>query len=245
MEKIIPHIEMMPVEFPAYSIIVIASILTGVIFASLIMYRAGVRRNTIIYTALLTFVCIMVCGLSFSIITSAGHKTIGFTGAGGAIGLLTGSFISLLIHCDHETETICSWIITAPLMYGLSKTACHVVGCCHGICYSHTGYIIYTTEGIPRFPVQLTETVIFLLIFMVGLVLFIGVKKPFVAAIVVEILCIIAKFGTDYLRESHYESGHILSSNQISAIVCGVMAVTLTLISNRLIKKKKLVSDHK
>ncbi len=239
MENNLPHIEMLPTSFPVYSIIVIASILTGVILASIIMYRAGLKRTTIIYTALLTFVCILICGLSFSMITSGGRSSIGFTGAGGAIGLLVGSFASLMIHRDHEIETICSWIVTAPLMYGLSKTACHVVGCCHGIRYSHVGYIVYTKEGIPRFPVQITETAVFILIFIIGIVLLFNLKKIIFSAIVVEILCIIAKFGADYLRESHYESAHLFSQNQIAALICGAMAISITIVSDKVILKKK------
>ena len=242
MENATLHIEMITPVFPVYSLIVIASIIIGVIIACMIMFKAGLKRGTIIYTALLTFVCILVCGLFFSAIISGGKASWGFTGAGGVIGLLIGSFISLLIHRDHESETLISWIISAPLMYGLSKSACHIVGCCHGIRYSNIGYVIYPSEGIPRFPVQLSETVIFLLIFGIGIILFFHVRRKIISAFIVETLCIIAKFSTDFLRQSHYESKNLLSTNQITAIVCGAAAIIITIISDRLLNRKDKIS---
>ncbi|MBR6909585.1 MAG: hypothetical protein IKN35_04795, partial [Lachnospiraceae bacterium] len=71
-------------HFPFYSTIVIGSILIGVILACIIMYREGLKRTSIIYTAFLTFVCIMVCGLSLQIWLTGDPRRLAFTGAGGA-----------------------------------------------------------------------------------------------------------------------------------------------------------------
>ncbi len=225
------------IGFPLYSLIVILSIITGVIISCMIMYRAGLKRSTIIYTALLTFVCILVCGLTFSITLSGGKRSLGFTAAGGAIGLLIGAFASLFIHRDHEKEMLTSWTVSAPLMYGLSKTACHVTGCCSGIEYNGPFYIRYSGESINRFPVQITETICFIIIFLVGLFLFFASKNSILTTRTVVILCIIGKVSLDFLRYSHYVSKIPVSENQISACVCGIIALVLTELTDKVFFK--------
>ncbi len=225
------------IGFPLYSPIVILSIITGVIISCMIMYRAGLKRSTIIYTALLTFVCILVCGLTFSITLSGGKRSLGFTAAGGAIGLLIGAFASLFIHRDHEKEMLTSWTVSAPLMYGLSKTACHVTGCCSGIEYNGPFYTRYSGENINRFPVQITETICFIIIFLVGLFLFLYSKNSILTTRTVVILCIIGKVSLDFLRYSHYVSKIPVSENQISACVCGIIALVLTELTDKVFFK--------
>jgi hypothetical protein len=203
------------------------------------MYRLDLRRKTIIYTALLTFVCIMVFGLSMGITVSGDIRSIGFTGAGGGIGVLVGATASLFIHRDHEAEMFASWIITAPLMYGISKTACHVSGCCVGIKYDGFGAISYEGENFSRFPVQATEAALFTLIFLIGLAIMLFSNKPLMTSTITLILSIAAKFSMDYLRASHYESKYALSENQILALVCGFIGIGIIILIDRFLKKQR------
>ncbi|MBR1860537.1 MAG: prolipoprotein diacylglyceryl transferase [Lachnospiraceae bacterium] len=230
-------------RFPLYSVIVMGGILAGVIMACLIMYRSGLNRNTIIYTALLCFVCITTFGLFLPTDPFVYNKSLGFTGAGGALGLLIGAFISLFIHRDHEKEMFAAWVICAPLMYGLSKIACHVTGCCSGIEYRGFANISYHGED-GRFPVQLSESVIFVIIFIVGLIYFIKTGKSLVTSRIVVALSVVAKFGMDYLRESHYTSSGFISNNQVLAIVCGIFAITLTELTDRVLFKPGKVKKN-
>ena len=232
-------------HFPFYSTIVIGSILLGVILACIIMYREGLKRTSIIYTAFLTFVCIMVCGLSLQIWLTGDPKRLAFTGAGGALGLLIGAFSSIFIHRDHEKEMMASWVVTAPLMYGLAKTACHISGCCVGIPYHGKWAVVYESDHISRFPVQLSESLLFTLIFLIGLFMLLISGKPLLTSRVVIVISVIAKFSMDYLREGHYITKSPLSQNQILALICGVIALGLVEIMNNILGKKQVKGESK
>ncbi len=130
-----------------------------------------------------------------------------------------------------------SFTVAAPLMYGLSKTACHVTGCCSGIEYNGPFYIRYEAESINRFPVQITETICFMIIFLIGLFVFFSSKKSMFASKIVVILCIAGKVSLDFLRASHYESKIPFSENQISACLCGAIALVLIWLTDKVFFK--------
>ncbi|MCR4618450.1 MAG: prolipoprotein diacylglyceryl transferase [Lachnospiraceae bacterium] len=230
-------------RFPIYSTIVIGSIILGIVMACIIMYREGLKRSTIIYTCLLTFVCILVFGLGLNVTLTGNLRSIGFTGAGGALGLLIGACASIFIHRDHEEEMLASWVVSAPLMYGLAKTACHVAGCCYGIPYHGRVEIIYESDHISRFPVQLTESAVFTLIFLIGLILLLATSKPILTSKIVIAMSVIGKFSLDYLRASHYESETALSENQILALCMGILALVLINTLDRIFLKKKGIKN--
>ena len=209
------------IDLPLYGIIVLTSILIGIVVAAVMMIRSGAKKETVLYTSMLAFVSIIICSFGLSTILYQDIRKVGFVAAGGAVGLLIGVLISVLINHDHEKDTIVAWILVAPLMYGLSKIACHFAGCCYGIPYNGIFSVTYETkEHISYFPVQLSETVIFLLIFFIGLIMYRKVSKKMEAARVVLILSAIAKIGMDFLRDAHV--GEVISANQIMiAIIAG------------------------
>lgn len=209
-----------------YAPIVLASILTGLVVASLLCRRAGASRQTVIYTALLTFVMIIAVSFMMSVIMSGSLLKFGFVGAGGALGLILGVIVSGFIHNDHVKETVAAWIIVAPLMYGLSKIACHIAGCCNGIPYHGVLSVTYESHASASyFPVQLLETLVFVVIFAVGLVLFLKAssdKMLGVASLVLLLSCV-AKVSIEFLRESH--AGKTVTGYQV--LVIGITAVSI------------------
>ena len=179
-----------------------------------------------LYTVLLTFISIMVFSACVSILLSGDIRKVGFVGAGGALGLLAGVILSALIHKDHITESISAWIVTLPLMYGLSKTACHIAGCCHGIPYNgpfSVSYEIY--DKVPLFPVQLTETITFLIIFLIGFILYLKTSKKLRTATIILLASGICKIILEFFRESHI--GVIISGYQILVLCITVSGAVL------------------
>lgn len=221
-------------NFNFYAPIVILSIIIGLIVASLLCRRAGASKQTVIYTAILTFVMILVVSAMMSFVLSGSIRKIGFVGAGGALGLILGVVISGFIHNDHVKESIAAWVVTAPLMYGLSKIACHITGCCNGIPYHGALCVTYEVhDGASYFPVQLLETVVFLLIFAVGLVLFLKARNISLYNVVstVLVLSCIAKVSIEFLRESHI--GKIISGYQVIVISITVVFLVVFQIMRR------------
>ena len=216
-----------------YAPIVVLSIVIGILVAVLLMKKAGAKKETLGLTAFFTFVSIIICSFMMSISLAGGDiRKIGFVGAGGALGLLVGATVSVLIHRDHVKECFASWIIVLPLMYGLSKIACHVTGCCHGIEYRGFGYVIYPdADNIPYFPVQLTEVIAFILIFGIGIVI-LNLKSYMAAAETVLGLSAAAKIGLEFLRMSHV--GKTLTGYQL--LIAGITALAYIVIA--IIKRK-------
>lgn len=219
-------------RYTFYGPIVFISILAGIATACIIMKKADVRKETSIYTALLTFVSIIICSAVISISLAGDIRKVGFVGAGGALGLILGATMSAVIFRDHIAESVCAWIVSAPLMYGLSKIACHVAGCCNGIVYHGILHVTYGAKGDESyFPVQLTETVAFLMIFAVGLWMYIKLSDRMKTAMIILFVSGMTKIILEFLRESHH--GQIISGYQIVVFLITISGV----ISINFIKK--------
>ena len=231
-------------EHSIYSPIVLSSILIGIAVACFLMKKAGAKKATVIYTALLVFVCILTFSFTLSFMLYGQPDRVGFIGAFGAFGVLAGALLSAFIHKDVVRESVSAWIVTAPLMYGLSKIACHFSGCCYGIRYSGPFSVTYRgPESISAplntqlFPVQLSESICFILIFVIGVTLFLKNNDKLNAAIITLILCILFKCLFDVLREGG--NGFLMSANKLSAMIIGSISVIIIIVI-----KIKTGEDH-
>ena len=91
-------------------------------------------------------------------------------------------------------------ILSLPLVYGLTKIACFIAGCCGGIPYEGIFKVKYVDAlNIWQFPIQITESIIFLLIFIVCHFF----KKNNNINYIAMTLVYIFKFLLDFLRYDH------------------------------------------
>lgn len=197
----------------------------------ILLKKRGVPVNYIGYSMLLNVVLILYCAKMFSVMTGGfqiGIFEAGFSSLGGAIGLLLGIYIFGRIYPEGRVALWEAYVTVLPLLYGISKFGCYLVGCCHGIPYEGPLAVVYDSkykQGGPYFPVQLAESVAFLGIFIVGLLIYFRGSRRFLVPVIM-ILCALTKFSLDYLREEHL--GKILSANQLVCMVFflwGVIAV--------------------
>jgi prolipoprotein diacylglyceryltransferase len=152
---------------------------------------------------------------------------ISFVAAGGAAGLILGATLSIFIINEKVIDTAAAWVLVTPLMYGLSKIACFVSGCCYGIRYRGPFNVIYVAKGNDSFfPIQLLESIFFVIIFFIGLLLYLKLadKRLLVARLVV-ILSAITKIGLEYLRFNHAERG--VSGYQVIIFIIACAAYLL------------------
>lgn len=219
-----------------YGIIIFSSIFIGCIVAGFLMKKSGIKRETIIYTTMINVVSIVVFSLCLSFFITADFRRIGFVAIGGVAGLIFGVTFSALLHKDHPKELCSSWVVAAPLMYGLSKIACHITGCCKGIPYDGSFTVCYSKFGNETyFPIQLTEVIVFLIIFLIGLILFIKIDNKLISAVVTMILSFTAKESLDFLRESH--SGKVITDNQIFFVICAIITLIIVQFLNRIFNR--------
>lgn len=122
---------------------------------------------------------------------------------GGLIALLLISYffkIHLLYLLDRFALVVC-------LGYAIAKLACLSAGCCYGIPYHGPGNIVFSNAlcaapplNIPLFPVQITDSILSLLIFIF---LFLQLRKEQKAGFIFALFCVIFslfRFSCAFLR---------------------------------------------
>lgn len=226
-----------------YAIMFLSSFVISFIVVFWLLRKKGVAANKIGYSLLLNILLILYGAKMYEVIISGFQVSIfqsGIASIGGVLGLLLGIFIMGFI-CKEERKYFWEcYVAVIPLLYGISKLGCYSAGCCHGIIYNGPLAIRYDNEvvsGGPYFPVQLLESVVFVIIFAICLVLYIKKNNPFHICLVL-ILCSLAKFSIEYLREEHI--GVVLSPNQIVCILIVVICGMISLILGKKSRKTKV-----
>jgi len=218
-----------------YSVTFVGAFIVSFAVVFLLLKKRGVPTNYIGYSILLNVVLILYGGKMFTVVTRGFQISIftaGFSSLGGAIGLLVGIFVFGKIYPEGSTSLWEAYVTVLPLLYGISKIGCYLVGCCHGIAYEGPLAVVYDSDymqGGPYFPVQLAESIGFLGIFAVGLLIYLRSNRRNLVPVIM-ILCATTKFSLDFLREEHL--GKIVSVNQLVCIVFFFWGV-ITLIKNK------------
>lgn len=210
---------------PPYGIMIVLSFIAGAAGMYLLNKSRGIRKNIAGYLCLLTPLMGVFCGIGLTLITSGG-ESMGLSSLGGLAGVYAAVLTMGLIsphkgdlHIMTETATV-----VLPLMYSVSKVGCFLAGCCHGIPYDGIFSVEYTgfnaSEGA-LFPVQLTETAVFLVIFVIGALLY--RKGERLAVPVIFLVSAAAKCALDFVRASHI--GIVLSTTQILCLVMVLIGI--------------------
>ena len=222
-------------EISPYSVTFVGAFIVSFAVVFLLLKKRGVPTNYIGYSILLNVVLILYGAKLFTVVTRGFQISIftaGFSSLGGAIGLLVGIFVFGKIYPEGSTSLWEAYVTVLPLLYGISKIGCYLVGCCHGISYEGLLAVVYDSDymqGGPYFPVQLAESIGFLGIFVVGLLIYLRSNRRNLVPVIM-ILCATTKFSLDFLREEHL--GKIVSVNQLVCIVFFFWGV-ITLIKNK------------
>ena len=215
------------IDFPIYDVLIIFSIIVGAIYIYISMNKEGISKKNIIIYFVLFFIIILFCGKLYTFIEFKGKGniwSIGVTGYGGLIGTILSSLIYYFIYKDNRF--IKYSIISLPLMYGFAKLACFFNGCCIGIPYDGPFAVTYVFRNNDSFfPIQLVETISFVLLFQVCNL----INKHKNVIYITLILTFVIKFLLDFLRYSHiYE---FLSNNQKMSIILCIVTIIIYFIN--------------
>jgi prolipoprotein diacylglyceryltransferase len=202
------------INFPIYDVLIIFSIIVGAIYIYISVGREKIPKKNILFFFLLFFLIVIVCGKIYTLVENPGSNffKIGVTGYGGLIGTLLSSFIYYLIYKDKRFIKYA--VLSLPLMYGFAKLACFFHGCCYGIPYN--GFLAVTYPHVMSeslFPVQLVETISFIILFNICNYLSNHKNIIYIALLLTFLL----KFLLDFFRYSHIKE--FLSNNQIVSII--------------------------
>lgn len=222
------------INFPIYGVIILVSFVIGCVFNYIFLKKNKVERKDIALFTIMLFVLALSGGEMLSFLTSDVKseevRIYGLSSYGGAIGVILSGIIFEKIK-PYNKIIIKSSIISLPLIYSISKLACFFAGCCYGLPYDGVGCVIYPSGlNISLIPVQLLETVTFMIIFIICILL---MNNKNIISITV-ILSAISKFLLDYLRYDHLEK--TITTNQIISIV--FVFIGIIMIVNKFRKKK-------
>lgn len=204
--------------FPIYGLCVLAGILLA---AASILVRGRKEDRDLDY---LTFLCACVglfVGAKLLYLTTIApqlweHRELlrdpefreslltgGFVFYGGLIGAIAG----IVIYCramKRRFLTVLDTLIPcAAIGQAAGRVGCHLVGCCYGVPYSGPLAVTYPAGehvmgGIPLFPVQLTESALLLVIFIVLMAL--GRRREGFASGLYLVCSAVTRFFLEFVR---------------------------------------------
>ena len=209
-----------------YGLLVLSSVAIGFAAAVCLMRKAGVTKNTIRYTCLLTAVFTVTNSVMVNRLMNEDPGALGFSGLGAVVGMILGVLISGLIFRDKPESVMASFIAAAPLMYGLAKSGCLIGGCCHGKEYEGPLAIVYSgANGGSYFPAQIVDMAVFIAMFAVNLILVKKMRNKLAAIYVILAALTVVRFLLEYLK--YYHDGSLIASGQVSVLIAGAASVVL------------------
>lgn len=227
------HIDTTYKLIPPYVVMIVLACAIGIAMQYIMNRKRGIDKKIAGFVALLSPFMSFFFGFLLTYVSSGG-KSFGLSSIGGLVGMY-GSVLTLaLIVGDKEQSRVMfeNCTLALPLMYSVSKLGCLFAGCCHGRPYSGPFSIEYTgkvTETGRVFPVQLSETVVFFLIFAAGVIMFANGSRAVVY--MVFIASAAAKGLLDFTRESHI--GKVVSLNQILCFIMMIVCIVYLVIKSK------------
>ena len=218
-------------HFLLYALFLILSIIIGMIY----IYK-NIKKETnnkqIIYFFLMYISFAIICGKMYTVLAYGKDNilTAGLSSYGGLFGVVVAGVIFEKI-ISTSNKIIKYTILSLPLVYGISKIGCAIVGCCGGIPYTGILKIKYIYGlNIWQFPIQIIESLVFLIIFFICEKL----KNNKNISHIVLILVSITKFILDFFRYDHINI--LITKNQIFSIIILIITIILYLLK----KAKKI-----
>ncbi len=222
------------INFPFYGIIIVLSVIIGMIYIYHNLKKEGYKSKQVLLFFIMYIAFAFICGKMYTVLAygNAGFLSAGLSAYGGLIGVVIAAIIFEKI-LPADGELIKYTILSLPLVYGLTKIACFIAGCCGGIPYEGIFKVKYVDLlNIWQFPIQITEVIVFLLIFVICHFL----RKKKSINYIVMVLVSIFKFSLDFLRYDHVDI--LITRNQVFSI----LLLIITIVAFILRKTKKNIN---
>jgi len=261
----LPVIHFMGREIGSYSIMAVLGLLTcGVVITFLARRRNIIFANVILAMVSATVGMLIMSHVLYGLVNYKtiveAVRTIGsisfmefvirigtaFGGAvfyGGFLGGILGIYVFLRIEKDVDKNDLFDlYAVSVPLFHAFGRVGCFLAGCCYGV-ESHFGFIaegnIYSPEvnGICRFPVQLAEAGLNIVLFAVLIYLF---RRNSIRGLLIFIYLMVYptyRFALEFFRgDVHRGLWFGLSTSQWISIVLfiiGAIGITVKLSNNK------------
>ena len=215
------------IDFPFYGIIIVFSIFVGMVYIYYNLKKDGYKNKQILLYFIMYITFAFICGKIYTVFAygESNILTAGLSAYGGLVGVVIAAIIFEKI-LPTNRKTIKYTILSLPLVYGLTKIGCFIVGCCGGIPYDGIFKIKYVNAlNIWQFPIQITEVIVFLLIFVIYQLL----NKNKNINYIVLVLVFIFKFILDFLRYEHINI--LITRNHMFSVIALLITIIIYIIS--------------
>lgn len=220
-------------NIPLYGIIIVLSIIIGVIYIYYNLRKEGITNKQVLLYFIMYISFSFIFGKMYTMIAYEIDNviTVGLSAYGGLIGVVFASIVFEKI-LPVDGKIIKYTILSLPLVYGLTKIACSIMGCCGGLPYEGLLKVKYPfVSNIWQFPIQIVETISCLIIFFICQLLRNNKNINYIVLIVVSI----TKFTLDFLRYEHTKV--FITKNQIFSVVLLLITI-IVFIKNKVIKTR-------
>lgn len=221
------------INFPFYGIIIVLSVLVGMYYIYSNLRKDKFDNKQILMYFIMYVAFAFVFGKIYTslVYLESGFLEAGLSAYGGLVGVVIAAIIFEKILPTNGSITKYT-ILSLPLVYGLTKIACSIVGCCGGIPYTGIFKVKYLNAlNIWQFPIQIVEAITFIVLFLI----LNKFKNNKYINYIVLILVSIIKFLLDFLRYEHIDI--LITRNQIFSILL-VVIVLLVFVINKISLKK-------
>lgn len=228
---------MFDTKIPVYSFAILLALISNLIVVCFLSKKYNYTRNEIIGLLLYENVGIIGGAKVLSYLQNYSQYNgkfnfmqLGLSSYGAVFGVILFLILFSLQFKKSLKELLYIFLPSLPLMYAIGKIGCFLVGCCYGIEYNGLFSVVYkysnsVSSNISLFPVQIIETIFFLIIFIYMISK--HAKKQFDQKTIgiSFILCGIAKFLLDFLRMGH--KNVFLSFNQYISIIFVIIGLII------------------
>lgn len=221
-----------------YMLIILLSFALSYLLIFLYSKGKSINRKHLVYSMFLHFLISMYCGYAFNCVINMlkgnpPFSKVGLSSMGGMVGTIISIVAMSFIFKEQKEHYIKCYVMSLPLIYGISKMACFFSGCCYGMAYDRPLCVKYISNGVMTpdhcvFPVQLLESITFVIL---ALIFYHLVSHKNINNLVwYEIIsCCFLKFILDYLRNRNSMS---LSVNQKACIlISGLILIFLSVMA--------------
>lgn len=211
-------------EIPIYGIFILISLIVNIIIINFITPKERLTKNDIFCCSILNTLAIFVGGKILNMIQTQNNSFwhAGFSSYGGVIGSNISIIVFAKLYKKDYKELLNIAIINLPMMYCISKLGCFFYGCCNGIEYNGLGAVSYCDSNKTYFPVQFMESLFNFVIFVILIKKYSKTKNSIIG--LTFLLCGIAKFGCEFLRESWNGT---ISGTQILSLIFIILGLCI------------------
>ncbi len=252
----LPFIDIFGYPLPMYGLLAIIGLIIAVFVATRLSKTAGVPASDIVFASFYCGIGILVGAklmyfitmlptfiANFEVFIANPFGVILYVFSGFVFyGGLIGGALGVVIYCKQFKMSLKPFMQVAapaiPLMHGIARIGCLCAGCCYGMEYDGPLAITYPDNsfthgmaGVPRFPTQIVETVVNLIL-CVCLYIMVkrGKSKDGQAIGVYIVVYSVMRFCLEFVRGDAVRGGFFgLSTSQwISALLLPLGIYILT-----------------